>query len=370
MKKLTYFACAILLIGFLACKNKSAQKTDQQPQSLQEKLQPAGLEGEAIDQNAPSQQNKTTDVRKKTAPQEKAKQENSKKPLNPHEGKGKKGEGGGGEPIAQLGEENQPAKPVDSQVKAIKTSQKILDEENKTQEQQSVETAERQPKTEKSEEITTAKAPSHAAWDALLEKYVSASGKVNYQGFKKEEGKLDSYLATLKNNPPQTDWSRNEKLAYWINVYNAFTVKLIVKNHPVESITDLHGGKPWDVKWIDIGTKTYTLNEVEHDIIRPRFNEPRIHFAVNCAAQSCPPLLNAAYTADKLNTQLEQQTKKFINNSKFNSISASSVEVSKIFDWYKEDFDNLIAFLDKYAQTDINSNASVTYKNYDWALND
>lgn len=216
----------------------------------------------------------------------------------------------------------------------------------------------------------TAPVPSHAAWDALLRKYVSSSGKVDYAGFKNEKGKLEAYIKTLQDNPPvDGDWSRKEKLAYWINVYNAFTVKLIVDNYPVSSITKLEGGKPWDKKWIKIGGKTHSLNNVENDIIRPRFNEPRIHFAVNCAAKSCPPLLNRAWTAANLESNFAKQAKSFINNSKYNTISADKIQVSKIFEWYKEDFGNLINYLNKFSETKINSGAKIEFLEYDWSLN-
>jgi hypothetical protein len=209
----------------------------------------------------------------------------------------------------------------------------------------------------------------HSAFDSLLKTYVSSTGKVNYEGFKKDKTKLDAYLETLKNNAPQSSWSKDEQLAYWINTYNAFTIKLIVDNYPLKSIQDLHGGKPWDVKWIKIGTKTYALNGIENDIIRPQFKEPRIHFAINCAAKSCPPLLNKAWTAQNLNANLEQQTKSFINNTKFNQITATEVKVSKIFDWYGSDFSNLIAYLNKYSSVKIDAKAKISYLEYNWALN-
>lgn len=211
--------------------------------------------------------------------------------------------------------------------------------------------------------------PDHSAWDALLQKYVNSQGMVNYQGFKKDKAALDAYLENLSNNPVQSAWSGNEQLAYWINVYNAYTIKLIVDNYPVSSITKLKGGKPWDVKWIKLGTKTYSLNQVENEIIRPQFKEPRIHFAVNCAALSCPPLLNRAWTADKLNANFNRTTKAFINNPTFNKITAGKIQVSKIFDWYGEDFGNLIGYLNKYSDTKIRSNAKVEFLEYDWALN-
>lgn len=211
----------------------------------------------------------------------------------------------------------------------------------------------------------------HATWDQLLKKYVSTQGKVNYKGFKADKAKLETYLNELKNNQPTSSWSKNKKLAYWINVYNAFTVKLIVDNYPLKSITNLD--KPWDTPFIKMGSKTYSLNNIEHEIIRKQFNEPRIHFAVNCAALSCPILLNEAYTESKLNSQLDKQSRAYINNSQENAISANKVEISAIFDWYKEDFiknGSLIDFLNKYSKTKIQSNASVTYKNYNWNLNE
>ena len=211
-----------------------------------------------------------------------------------------------------------------------------------------------------------AAADMHKDWNSILSTYVSASGKVNYAGIKGEKNRLEGYLAVLSNNPPQGDWSRSKKLAYWINAYNAHTVKFIVDNYPVNSIKDLAGGKPWDKKWIKIGGKTYSLNNIENDIIRPKFNEPRIHFAVNCAAKSCPPLLNEAWTAKKLESQFEKTTKKFINNSAHNTFSGGTATVSKIFDWYGVDFGDLKAFLSKYSGQNV---TTIQYNDYDWTLN-
>lgn len=229
-------------------------------------------------------------------------------------------------------------------------------------------------KPEMDEAINTAvllpPTPSHEAWDKLLQKYVSAEGKVNYKGFKEAKATLQQYLDSLSANPVQSNWTKAEKMAYWINAYNAFTVKMIVDNYPTSSIMKLHNGKAWDVKWIKIGDKTYTLNNIEHDILRPQFKDARIHFAVNCAAKSCPPILNRAWTADNLNKFLEQQSKAFINNSKYNKITADAVQISKIFEWYAVDFNNIIEYLNKYSTTKINTNAKVSYIEYDWALNE
>ena len=213
--------------------------------------------------------------------------------------------------------------------------------------------------------------PSHDAWTALLKKYVTTSGKVNYKGFKGDQAALNAYLETLKAHPPQADWNRNEKLAYWINVYNAFTVDLVVRNYPVKSITDIGG--PWNIRFIDIGGKKYTLSEIENKVIRPRFNEPRIHFAVNCASVSCPKLLNGAYTPGKLNQQLTAQTKAYINNPSENTLSPKAGEISQLFEWYQEDFvkkGTLIDFINTYSNTQLKENAKITYKQYNWGLNE
>lgn len=209
----------------------------------------------------------------------------------------------------------------------------------------------------------------HDDFNALLKKHVSSSGKVNYQGFKKEEVRLDAYLKVLEKTIIKKSWSRNKTLAFWINAYNANTIKLILKNYPVKSIMDLNNGKPWDVKWIKIDQRTLSLNNIENDIIRPKYKEPRIHFAVNCAAKSCPPLLNKAWTESNLNSNLERQTKSFINNSNYNTITSGKVEVSKIFDWYGKDFGDLKTYLNKYSSTKIGEGTSVNFKTYNWNLN-
>ena len=210
----------------------------------------------------------------------------------------------------------------------------------------------------------------HDSFDEFLKKYVSKTGKVNYKEIKQNKSELNNYLKTLKDNPVQNSWSRNKKLAYWINAYNAFTIKRIIDNYPLNSIMDLDGGKTWDVKWIKIGNKTYSLNQIEHDIIRPQFKDARIHFAVNCAAKSCPPLYNRAYNESNINSYLEKRTKQFINDKNYNQISADKAQVSKIFEWYKEDFGDLRSYINKYSNTNINSNVEIKFKEYDWSLNE
>ena len=213
---------------------------------------------------------------------------------------------------------------------------------------------------------------SHENWDKLLQANVSESGDVNYEGFKSSIAKLDQYLSSLSKASPKSDWSRNEKLAYWINAYNAFTIKLILNNYPLTSIQEINGGKAWDLKFIEIEGSKYSLNQIENEIIRPQFKEPRIHFAVNCAAKSCPKLNNQAFMPSDLDRQLEKMTVEFVNNSQKNQLKEQSISISKIFDWYKQDFTangTLIDFLNKYSEVKIASSASVSFKDYNWELN-
>ncbi len=221
---------------------------------------------------------------------------------------------------------------------------------------------------------------SHDIFDKLLKKYVSDAGYVNYGGFKKEERELKKYLDLVSANAPSNGWSEKEKLAYWINAYNAFTIQLIL-NHAsdnIKSIKDI-GDKikipfvntPWDVKFIEIGGKKMDLNNIEHGIIRKQFKEPRIHFALVCAAKSCPPLRNEAFVAEKLDAQLNQQGIDFVNDKYKNEVTAGSAEISKIFDWYGGDFKGIgkIDLINKYSKVKANKDAKISYKTYEWALN-
>ncbi|WP_057937693.1 DUF547 domain-containing protein [Algoriphagus resistens] len=224
-------------------------------------------------------------------------------------------------------------------------------------------------------------APSHKSWDELLKANVSAEGKVNYKGFIEEKVKLDAYLKNISENAPdRKTWSKDEQLAYWINAYNAFTVKLIVDNYPVESIKDLGPALKiplvkdvWHYKFFKIGGQESSLDEIEHSILRKEFEEPRIHFAINCASVSCPPLLNEAFEASTIDAQLDKMANRFINDSSRNKITPGAVQLSSIFSWFKGDFtknSSLIDFLNKYSKTKINPNAKISFLDYDWNLNE
>ena len=211
--------------------------------------------------------------------------------------------------------------------------------------------------------------PDHEPWDQLLRSYVDYSGNVNYKQFKQNEEKLDEYLNSLANATPNADWSREASMAYWINAYNAFTIKRILNDYPLKSIQDLDGGDPWKVKWIELDGKSYSLNNIEHDILRPNYGDARIHFAVNCAAASCPPLPNRAFTADNLDKLLETNTRAFIRNTDYNQTSGK-VAVSKIFTWYAEDFGDLKGYLNEYLATPIAADQEIGFRDYDWSLNE
>ena len=211
----------------------------------------------------------------------------------------------------------------------------------------------------------------HSQWDKLLKKYVDANGFVDYKGFKNDQTKLDAYLAMLSNHEPTEDWSVQELLAYYINLYNAATIQLIVKNYPTKSIKDLKS--PWTKGFVKVGDKELSLGAIENGVLR-KMDEPRIHFAINCASISCPKLRNEAYTAAKIDEQLEDAAKEFINGDK-NEITTNNPKLSKIFDFYTGDFKvdgkkNLIAYINKYSKTKINPNSKYSFKEYNWNLNE
>jgi hypothetical protein len=216
---------------------------------------------------------------------------------------------------------------------------------------------------------------SHEAWNMFLKTHVTSSGNVNYKNILKDKKTLDVYLKYLTDNPPKNNWSVNERKGYWINAYNAFTIKLIIQNYPVKSIKDIGGifKSPWDIDFITIDGEAYTLNRIEHEILRKEFADPRIHFAIVCASRSCPDLRNEAYDALRLDQQLDEAASVFVTNLSKNRIASDKIEISKIFDWFEKDFTangSVIDFLNKYSRVRIDRSASVSYSSYDWNLNE
>lgn len=228
---------------------------------------------------------------------------------------------------------------------------------------------------------STSRPITHEIWDSLLQKHVMEDGQVNYKGIIQDSLKFKKYLSLLKNHHPnKSNWTKEERLAYWINAYNAFTVQLIVDNYPVKSIKDIKNGIPfvntvWDIKFIKIEGATYDLNNIEHGIIRKNFDEPRIHVAVNCASISCPRLRNEAFTAEKLNSQLDDNLRYFLANPVKNDFSdPENIKISKILKWYGGDFKGgnyggvrkvLLDYGPPHRQ-----DADIDYLDYDWNLND
>ena len=205
----------------------------------------------------------------------------------------------------------------------------------------------------------------------FLNTHVSSSGKVNYKSIAKDKDRLNFIIHEFETNYPIANWTKNQKLSYWINVYNLFTIKLIVDNYPVTSIKKI-AAKPWDKKFISLDDNKLSLNDIEHGIIRKQYNDPRVHFALNCASESCPILLNKAYRAGVLSSQLTAQTKKFLSDSSKNDFSDSNnIKISQIFDWYKNDFTKngtLIDFLNNYLRDKLQS-PTIDYLDYSWSLN-
>ena len=222
---------------------------------------------------------------------------------------------------------------------------------------------------------------SHKAFDELLQKHVDNNGLVNYKGLKNERAKLKSYLSMIESNAPQKSWTRDQELTYWINAYNAFTLDLILEHYPVKSIKDIGSAikipfvnTPWDIKFINIGDKEYDLNNLEHGIIRKKFDEPRIHFALVCAAVSCPKLQNRAYLPEKLDDQLTKAATEFLADTGKNEFKSEKKAVlSKLFNWYGGDFNNdgtLIEYINQYAPTKLVKGAKIEWQDYNWALNE
>ena len=224
--------------------------------------------------------------------------------------------------------------------------------------------------------------PTHEAFNALLKKYVSVEGKVNYKGFIKDSANLNGYLNLLSKTPPdEKTWSREEQMAYWINAYNAFTIKLIIKYYPIKSIKDIGSSiqipfvnTPWDIKFIAIGNEKLDLNTMEHGKLRKSFDDPRIHMALVCASKSCPILLNEAYNARKLDEQLTRQIIAFFADSFRNKVSPDRPQLSMIFNWYGMDFSkngrSVISFVNTYSKVKIKPKAKIDYLDYDWGLNE
>lgn len=220
----------------------------------------------------------------------------------------------------------------------------------------------------------------HSLFDKLLKKYVNEKGLVDYKGLKVEQAVLNQYLSALSKNPPGASVSQPEQMAYWINAYNAYTIRLILDHYPLQSIKDI-GSKiqipfvttPWAAKFFSIGGKKMSLDEIEHGILRKKYDDPRIHFALVCASLSCPRLRREAYTAARLNQQLDEQGRDFLNDPTKNKVGKQTAQLSKYFDWYKGDWNNngqsVTKWVNTYAATKMSGTTPVSFLPYNWQLN-
>ncbi|MBI2517908.1 MAG: DUF547 domain-containing protein [Opitutae bacterium] len=233
-------------------------------------------------------------------------------------------------------------------------------------------------------------APDHSLFSQVLAAHVR-DGRVDYAALKLD-ARLPRYLEQLAATDPAGLASDQERLALWLNAYNAYTLKLIIDREPAKSITEIGTGgialgsllktTAWDIALAVVGGRKYTLNQIEHEVIRAQFKDARAHFALNCASGSCPILRTEAYEAGKLDTQLDDQGRLFLRDSARNrfDLAAKTAQLSSIFKWYQKDFGNddraaLLAAA-KYAPDEVRRAIEadpgpwrVSYLAYDWSLN-
>ncbi|HZF80092.1 MAG TPA: DUF547 domain-containing protein [Rubrivivax sp.] len=242
---------------------------------------------------------------------------------------------------------------------------------------------------------------SHTAWTALLKRHVvllrgGQASQLRYAGMQADRADLKAYLESLSALPPEAfdGFTKAQQQAFLINAYNAFTVELILTRYPaLKSIKDLGGtfSSPWKGKWIQLLGGRLSLDDIEHAMLRRRgvYDDPRVHFAVNCASVGCPMLREEAFVAERLDAQLEQQGQRFMADRTRNRWNGQRqrLELSKIFDWYGEDFRlghggiaSLAAFAARHADLLADAPADrdrirsaaveIVFLDYDWALND
>ena len=231
----------------------------------------------------------------------------------------------------------------------------------------------------------------HGDWNAILSKHVKGDG-FDYGALAKDTTVLDRYLAALHAVTPEQEasWSRDQRFAFWINVYNAHTIQKVVENYPLKSIRKLDPSLSFntvfDKDFIPMNAfhpkgkdDELSLNDIEHKILRERFKDARLHAAINCASYSCPPLLNEAFTAAKLDGQLEAQMKAFVVDPKRNVFDKkkNQLRLSEIFKWFDGDFErdagSVREYVIRFAPEEHHAflkAAKIRYIDYDWDLND
>ncbi|MBI5846091.1 MAG: DUF547 domain-containing protein [Deltaproteobacteria bacterium] len=219
--------------------------------------------------------------------------------------------------------------------------------------------------------------PDNGVYAGLLDRH-NKKGVLDYKGLKSEEALLDSYLAVLARVKPD-ELPRDSQLAFYINLYNASTIKLVLSEYPgIKSIKDVGGFfGPWKKKFVRLGGKTVTLGHIEHQILRPRFADPRVHFALVCASRGCPPLLGAPYEGSLVNRQLDEVVTGAVNDPARTYVKDGRIYVSRIFKWFSGDFGkDPIGFVERYARGHLKEaiagsrkDLKIEYLEYDWSLN-
>lgn len=219
----------------------------------------------------------------------------------------------------------------------------------------------------------------HAPFDALLSAHVNERGLVDYGALKGSEGELDAYISSIAA-APFDQMGRDQKLALLINAYNAFTLKLILDHWPTDSIKSIPGDQRWEaVRW-DIGGKKYSLNQIEHEQVRPNFAEPRIHFALVCAAIGCPKLRQEAYEPERLEQQLEDQAEYTHGHDTWFSFdpATNTAKLTPLYQWYGGDFEQQTGSVLEYAAQysdnladamESGDDVRIEWLDYDWSLN-
>lgn len=232
---------------------------------------------------------------------------------------------------------------------------------------------------DQSNETSTLKVD-HQIWQQMLDTYLISRGDqtlFNYAAVTDQDKiQLQHYIKSLTLSDPR-DLKKARQYAYWVNLYNAITVKIILDNYPVKSITKLGGFLsfgPWDDKVATVTGQTITLNDIEHRILRPLWNDPRTHYAVNCASLGCPNLQPQAFTADNTESLLDTAARQFINSDKGVKVTDNTLRLSSIYDWFEADFggnkDTLLQHLQNYrTNNDLKGwQGEISYE-YDWSLN-
>lgn len=227
----------------------------------------------------------------------------------------------------------------------------------------------------------------HGAWDGLLETYVRPDGtginRIAYRRWKSGgRAALDRYLAMLET-VAVTRLSRAEQYAFWVNLYNARTIAVVLDHYPVASIRDINlggslfGGGPWSARLMTIEGEKLSLDDVEHKILRPIWGDPRTHYAVNCASIGCPNLARQAYTAARTGALLEAGARAYVGHPRGVNVADGVIEASKIYDWFAEDFGDetrlrrhWTRYADPTKQAAIAAATRIGRYSYDWSLND